>query len=186
VTPKGAEPTHIALLRAVNVTGRNRVAMAELRALFSRLGFGDAQTLLQSGNVLFRGGARSAAVLERVFEAETEKRLGVETDYFVRTAAEWRKMVADNPFPAEAKRDPGRLVAVCLKEAPGTANVKALQAAITGREVVRAKGREAYIVYPDGQGRSRLTNALIEKHLGTRGTARNWNTVLKLAALLEA
>ena len=64
------------------------------------------------------------------------------------------------------------------------ANVAALQKAIVGREVVRAKGRCAYIVYPDGIGRSKLTGALIEKKLGTRGTARNWNTVLKLRNLV--
>jgi uncharacterized protein (DUF1697 family) len=71
-------------------------------------------------------------------------------------------------------------------EAPGGAAVKALQAAVVGREVVRATGRQVYIVYPDGQGRSRLTNAAIEKRLGTRGTARNWNTVLRLAELVGA
>jgi uncharacterized protein (DUF1697 family) len=66
------------------------------------------------------------------------------------------------------------------------AAVAALQSAIAGRETVRAKGREAYITYPDGMGRSKLTTALIEKHLGCRGTARNWNTVLKLAAAAGA
>ena len=91
-----------------------------------------------------------------------------------------------NPFPAEAKSDPGHLVVMCLKSAPGREAVSALQQAISGREVIRAKGREAYIVYPDGIGRSRLTTALIEKKLGTRGTARNWNTVMKLAALADA
>ena len=71
-----------------------------------------------------------------------------------------------------------------LKSAPDATRVKALQAAIVGPEIVRAKGRHAYIVYPDGMGRSRLTSALIERTLGTRGTARNWNTVLKLGALV--
>jgi len=70
-----------------------------------------------------------------------------------------------------------------LRRAPDAKAVKALQAAIQGREVVRASGTHLYIVYPDGVGRSRLTNALIEKKLDTRGTARNWNTVLKLNAL---
>jgi uncharacterized protein (DUF1697 family) len=72
-----------------------------------------------------------------------------------------------------------------LKEAPSREDVIALQTAIKGREVVRAEGRHAYIVYPDGVGRSRLTNALIERKLGTRGTGRNWNTVLKLGALAD-
>ncbi len=75
---------------------------------------------------------------------------------------------------------------MALKGAPDAGAVAALQAAITGREVVRADGRHAYLVYPDGVGRSRLTLALIEKKLGTSGTARNWNTALKLAALAGA
>jgi uncharacterized protein (DUF1697 family) len=72
-----------------------------------------------------------------------------------------------------------------LKDAPKAGAVKALQAAITGREIVRAHGREAYLVYPDGIGPSKLTHALIEKTLGTRGTGRNWNTVLKLDVLVH-
>ena len=72
---------------------------------------------------------------------------------------------------------------MCLKAAPPPEAVAALQGSIAGRELVRAVGRQAYVVYPDGIGRSRLTNAVIEKRLGTRGTGRNWNTVLKLAAL---
>mgnify|MGYP002399900788 CR=1 FL=1 len=95
-------------------------------------------------------------------------------------------MVADNPFRVEAERDPGHLLVMFLKQAPTREAVTALQRAITGREVVRAEGRHAYLVYPDGVGRSRLTSALIEKHLGTRGTGRNWNTVQKLGALVEA
>jgi uncharacterized protein (DUF1697 family) len=70
-----------------------------------------------------------------------------------------------------------------FKSAPEPRDVKALQSAIAGSEVIRADGRQGYIIYPDGQGRSRLTNALIESRLGTKGTARNWNTVLKLASI---
>jgi uncharacterized protein (DUF1697 family) len=73
-----------------------------------------------------------------------------------------------------------------LKAAPDVKNVKALQAAITGPEIVRAEGKQAYIVYPSGIGRSRLASTLIEKKLGARGTGRNWNTILKLAALAKA
>ena len=95
-------------------------------------------------------------------------------------------MVAGNPFPEEAERDPSHLLVIFLKEAPDRKDVMALQSAIKGREVVRAKGRHAYVVYPDGIGRSRLTSALIEKKLATRGTGRNWNTVLKLGAAAGA
>ena len=177
--------TYVALLRAVNVAGHGMVAMADLRAMVEKMGFDDPRTLLQSGNLVFRSPARSPAQLERALEAETKQRLGVTTAYFVRTAQEWQAVVAGNPFKTEAKRDPGHLLLMCLKDPPVAPAVKALQAAISGREVLRAKGRHAYFVYPDGVGTSRLTNAVIEKKLGTSGTARNWNTVLKLNALVN-
>jgi uncharacterized protein (DUF1697 family) len=172
------------LLRAINLGGSRAVSMASLRTLLEKLGFAGVQTLLVSGNVVFESDGRKPSELEQLFEAETSRRLKVETDYFVRTAKEWSQIVAANPFPREAKRDPGRLIVVCLKKAVAASDVKALQAAIRGPEIVRAEGRQAYIVYPDGQGRSKLTAALIEAKLGARGTARNWNTVLKVAAML--
>jgi uncharacterized protein (DUF1697 family) len=173
----------VALLRAVNVAGQRMVAMSDLRGMLEDLGFTGVKSLLQSGNLVFRGDRRSGDSLERLLEAETAKRLKLSCDHFVRTADEWARVVADNPFPREAQRDPGHLVVMFLKAAASSKNVKALEAAIRGPELVRAQGKQLYLVYPAGIGRSKLTNALIEKHLGTRGTGRNWNTVLKLAAL---
>jgi uncharacterized protein (DUF1697 family) len=174
---------YFALLRAVNLPGYKQVAMAELREMLVKMGFGDVRSLLQSGNLAFRGKARASAPLERVLEAEAAKRLALETDFFVRTAEEWTEVIADNPFPREAQRDPGRLIVFFLKGTTVAEHVKALQAAIKGPEIVRGEGRQAYIFYPDGQGRSRLTATLIEKKLGARGTGRNWNTVLKLGQI---
>ena len=176
---------YLALLRAVNIGSHKQVAMADLRELLASLGFTEGRSLLQSGNLVFRSRARASAQLERLLEAEAEKRLALQTDFFVRPAEEWKEVIANNPFRAEAKRDPGHLVTFCLKDAPDPKDVAALQAAITGPEIVRGKGRQAYIVYPDGIGRSRLTSALIERKLGTRATGRNWNTVLKLGAAAE-
>jgi uncharacterized protein (DUF1697 family) len=178
--------THIGLLRAVNLGATNKIAMSDLRAIATDLGMRDPQTLLQSGNVVFRSDRTSTATIERLFEEETRTRLNLTTDYFVRTAKEWRAIVAANPFPTEAERDPGHLLLICLKDAPDKTAVTELQKAIKGREVVRAVGKQAYIVYPDGVGRSKLSAVMIEKWLGTRGTGRNWNTVLKLQALTKA
>jgi uncharacterized protein (DUF1697 family) len=177
-------PTQIALLRAVNVGGLN-LAMADLKAMFEALDFADVRTLLQTGNVVFTGGRKTGAALESFLEAETRKRLNLGCDYLVRTSAEWIDLVAGNPFPDEARRDPSHLLVMPLKTAPGQREVAALQAAIEGREVVKAKGQVLYIVYPDGIGRSKLTVSLIEKKLGTRGTCRNWNTTLKLLAMAQ-
>ena len=175
----------VALLRAVNVGGRGTVAMADLRELLSGLGLGQPRSLLNSGNLVFEAPRRAAAALERLLEREAAARLGLETDFVVRTATEWRELVAANPFTDEARDDPGHLLAMVLKGAPSAAALAALRDGIVGRERVELAGRTAYLVYPDGVGRSRLTAALIEKRLGTRGTARNWNTVLKLQAALQ-
>jgi uncharacterized protein (DUF1697 family) len=177
---------HVALLRAVNLGGRTQVEMSDLRNLLIELGFEQVRSLLNSGNLVFSGGRKTGATLERLLETEAEKRLDLRTDFHVRTADEWAKVVAENPFPAEAKRDPGHLVVMFLKKAPNAKAVETLRAAITGPEIIDAVGRHAYIVYPDGIGRSRLTNKLIDSKLGTRGTGRNWNTVLKLADLVQA
>jgi uncharacterized protein (DUF1697 family) len=155
--------------------------MSDLRDMLTSLGFEDARSLLQSGNLIFRSKPR--AKLEQLLESEAQKRLGVDAAFFVRTAEEMRAIVANNPFRDEAKSDPGYLIVLFLKDEVSATAVKALQDAIKGREVIRAVGRNAYVVYPDGVGRSKLTNAVIEKKLGTRATGRNWNTVLKLEAI---
>ncbi len=136
--------------------------------------------------MVFPAPGRPDATLEARLEREALARLGLTTSFFVRTAAEWRALVAANPFPREAEDDPGHLVVHFLKAPVPAAVLRGLQAAIVGRETVRAVGRQAYITYPDGIGRSRLTPALLDAKLGQRGTARNWNTVRKLAVLAGA
>jgi uncharacterized protein (DUF1697 family) len=177
---------HIALLRAVNVGGTAKMPMAELRALCERLGLKSVRTLLHSGNLVFEAGSRSPAACEKLLQAACAKAFSLETDIYVRTPGEIEAVLARNPFPAEARDDPAHLHVLFLRAAPDPQAFKTLQAAIKGRETVRGVGREAYIVYPDGAGTSKLTLRLIEKHLGTTGTMRNWNTVGKLAVLMKA
>jgi uncharacterized protein (DUF1697 family) len=176
---------YVALLRGINVGGNAILPMAEVRAFFEGMGVGEVKTLLQSGNVVFSGKVADGAALEKKLEAAAKKKFGREIGFFVRDAAERKGIVAGNPFADEAKRDPGRLVVMCLKAAPKKGALAALKAAIVGRETFRAGEGCLYIYYPDGQGTSKFTNALIERKLGTNGTARNWNTVLKIAAMLE-
>jgi uncharacterized protein (DUF1697 family) len=176
-------PSHVALLRAVNVGGRS-LAMADLRKVAEGLGYGDVTTLLQSGNLVFDAKGRADA-LEKALEAALKKQVGLEADVMIRTAGELDAVIAANPFPGEAKSDPGHLVVMFLKDRVSAKDVAALQDAVKGRELIRPDGRELYITYPDGIGRSKLTGAVIEKKLAVRGTARNWNTVTKLAALVR-
>ncbi len=176
---------HVALLRGINVGGRNLVAMSDLRDLLGDLGFTGVRTLLQSGNLVFQSDRLTGATLERLLEKETSKRLGVSADYVIRSAEEWETIVARNPCAKEAKSDPSHLVVMFLKSAPSATHVDALQASIKGPEIIRCDRKQLYVVYPAGIGRSKLTGTLIEQKLGSRGTARNWNTILKIAALFE-
>src|SRR5213595_2605991 len=108
----------IALLRGINVGGHKPVAMSDLRAFLTDLGFGDARSLLQSGNLVFTSEALAGAALEQLLEAEAEKWLGLQTDFIVRSQEEWASVIADNPFGDEARRDPGHLLVMALKDAP--------------------------------------------------------------------
>ena len=176
--------SHVALLRGINVGGARKIAMPALLALLKDLGLDNAKSLLQSGNLVFQSDGKSATELEKLLETEALKRLALNTDFIVRTGAEWARIIERNPFPEEAKTDPSHLVVVFLKAAPSKSAGDALRKAITGPELIRFDGRQAYVTYPDGIGRSRLTNTLIEAKLGMRGTARNWNTVAKIGAML--
>ncbi|HLK26134.1 MAG TPA: DUF1697 domain-containing protein [Caulobacteraceae bacterium] len=177
-------PTAIALLRAVNVGGRS-VKMAALVSLAREMGFQNPRTLLQSGNLVFETAETADGALEARLEAAAQPRFGFPIDFICRTAAEWRELIAGNPFPDAAKADPARLLATLLKRSPPDGGMETLRAAIKGREQAALAGRTLYVVYPDGIGRSRLTGAVIERHLKGQGTARNWNTVLKLADMLD-
>ena len=171
------------LLRAVNVGGRP-LRMEDLRRIASGLGFGSPQTLLASGNLLFETAeppAKAGARLEAAILAE----LNLAADVMVRDRAELDATLAANPFPRQAREEPNRLMAMFLN-GPPQSELDALAPACVAGEEVRAGPDCLYIWYPAGAGTSKLSNGLIERRLKVRGTARNWNTVGKLAALLAA
>lgn len=176
-------PSRIALFRAVNVSGANKVAMTDLKAMFEDIGLGPARTLQAAGSVVFHGPG-SDATLEVLLETEAANRFGLKSPVFVRDAAEWDAIVAANPFDEAARDHPSRLMVMPLKGAPAAEGVAAVQAAAQDGERIAAWGRCAYLFYPGGAGTSKLTPKLIERGLGFPGTARNWNTALKLAAMM--
>lgn len=175
--------TYIALLRGINVGGKNMVKMAELKAMLSELGFEDVQILLQSGNVVFRAKKSSREALEKRLREESEKRLGCKAEYFVRTREEWSDLIEKNPFPEMAKEDPSHLLAVLLKSAPSSHEVAEMQKRIKGPEQIRAGSEHFYITYPEGIGTSTVVKTPGWNKMVGVGTGRNWNTVLKLAEM---
>jgi uncharacterized protein (DUF1697 family) len=174
-----------ALLRAVNVGGTSITKMAELKALCEGIGFGDVRTLLQSGNIVFAANGRDNDLAKKLADAIEESH-GFRPAIAVRTAAEIADAIKCNPFKAETKADP-RFVVVGFLAGPPTAGAAGRVAAVTGAagERLKLSGRELYIHYPEGQGRSKVTNAVLERALGVPVTVRNWNTVTKLGEMLQ-
>jgi uncharacterized protein (DUF1697 family) len=186
-------PTHVALLRGINVGGRNKVAMADLRRVVESLGHGDVATYIQSGNVLFTSNDTDTAAIAAKLERALERAVGVRSSVVVLSRAELAKVVADNPFPDEA--DPKHLHAIFrgakvgANQAAAIADAERRAADKGGRDQARVVGRTVYLRTPDGLGRSELAAQLARADPSASdrgGTARNWATVTRLLAMLDA
>jgi uncharacterized protein (DUF1697 family) len=171
-------PSHVALLRGINVGGRARVAMADLREVVASLGYEDVATYVQSGNVVFTAEAPDAAALE----AAIAKRLDVSPAVVVLSREELEQVVADNPWPDE--RDGKHLHVVFTAGEPDADVVAAAQEKAAGGDEARIVGGTLYMHTPNGLGRSKLA-AELSRRGSKDGTARNWTTVSKLLAMLS-
>jgi uncharacterized protein (DUF1697 family) len=188
-------PTHVALLRGINLGGRNRVAMADLRAVVGELGHADVSTYIQSGNVLFTAPPDiGPPAIAQAMTAAIAAELGVTAPVVVVTRGELSGIVDANPFPV--KPEPRRVHAVVLSEPAGADLLGKLDAAVAqaaaagAPDSVRAAGRALYVHTPEGYGTSDLAQAVIKivnsPKTGVTGTARNWATMTKLLELCGA
>jgi uncharacterized protein (DUF1697 family) len=195
-------PSHIALLRGINVGGRNQVAMADLRRIASSLGHTDVATYIQSGNVVFTPkeadtadtdtAETDTAVLAADLEQGIAAALGVGCRVAVLSREELAQVARDNPYPDEA--NPKFVHAVFLTGQPGPELLERIAAAELkvaekgSRDTVRVVGKAVFLHTPDGYGRSDLAAALLRivERPELSGTARNWATVTKLLDLCGA
>ncbi|MCD0481044.1 DUF1697 domain-containing protein [Streptacidiphilus sp. ASG 303] len=176
-------PVHIALLRGVNVGGRTRVGMADLRELFTGLGHGDVRTYLQSGNVVFTAAAdRDARTLAAEAEERIAAELGVDTAVLLRTGGDLARILASHPFAGE-EPDPAALHVTFLAEEPAPDRAARLEVPPGETARFSLQGREVHLHCPDGYGRTKLNNAFVERRLGVAATTRNRRTVTALHAL---
>lgn len=176
----------LTLLRGINVGGNKQIKMAGLKTLLELLGLRSVQTLLQSGNVIFESDQTDPDQLTPQIEAGIEQTFGFRSAVILRTREQVKTVIEGHPFSADQLAEPGKAVVMFLRTAPETKAFESLQNAYSGPEEFHLKGTELYLYYNNGLGRSKLTNALIEKKLQTTGTARNWNTVTRLLTLAEA
>ncbi len=176
------------MLRGVNVGGHNKIKMEELRKLYASLKLEDPQTYVQSGNVIFRTRKTDEKALAKDIQAGIEKKFGCRPEIILRSTAELREIIAANPFAKRADIEPGKLLVSFLLSDPSAEARKKLAELTAIPEELHIMGRELYIYFPDGQGKSKLAPVL-DRILKVPATGRNWNSVTRIfeiAAQLEA
>ncbi len=177
--------TCVSLFRGINVGGHQAVRMDELKDLHASLGFKDVVTYIQSGNVVFSSDDADLAQLPKDIEDGFAQKFGFRVQVMVRTAAEFREIMENNPFQNQSMREPKWVIVLFLATRPDRTALEDLQKAYAGPEEFYLTGQELYVYYANGIGRSKLTLSLLEKKLKTQGTARNWNTILQLQKMIQ-
>ena len=179
-------PTYVALLRAVNLGGYGKIAMADFRKLLEELGFKKVETYIQSGNAVFEAKG-SAAKVTSAIAVELEKLMGAHLEVMVRTHEELSRIIADNPFAAEAAADGARVHVAFLAGRAAAGAQDELEGIVTKyparRDRFHLAGDVVYLHLPDGAAETKFSGKTLDKAIGVPGTGRNWNTVLKLHAM---
>ncbi|HYH06173.1 MAG TPA: DUF1697 domain-containing protein [Thermoanaerobaculia bacterium] len=179
-------PVFIAMLRGVNVGGHQKLTSAALKEVCESAGFTAVRTYLQSGNVVFASTSRSRTAIASRLRAALAKRTGVDVAVLLRTPADFRAVIDENPMSGAAEEQPNRFL-VAFLEKPLDAKTKALlERERNDPERLHFGRLELYAYLPAGSGTSKLGNVLTAKRLGVDCTTRNWNTVTALLALAEA
>lgn len=175
----GTVTTYVALLYSVVLTAERRVGMGDLKAMAADLGFAAPRTVASTGNLIFETEETREAVLEAAFAA----RFGRPVDILLRTAEDWRRLAAANPFPAEAAEDGASVHVRVMRKAPSAMAVEALRSrAVSGERMVLVE-RDLWVHFPQEAGRSKLLPVLTPRHLDV-GTLRNANIVERIARAL--
>ncbi len=174
---------YLALLRGINVGGKNKLPMKDLVEIFTAAGCADVRTYIQSGNVLFRASPGSLAQLPNLIVTRITDRFGYRTPVILRTVEQLRDVISNNPFrKAGAPED--SLHVMFLANAPSSRSVENLDPDRSPPDTFLVRGQEIYLQLPNGAGNSKLTNSYFDSKLSTTSTSRNWRTVTKLLELM--
>lgn len=173
----------LALMRGINVGGKNILPMLELAAMFESAGCTGVRTFIQSGNVIFKASPKICKGLGLAIAEQITKKYGYRTPVILRTIEQLRETIAGNPFRDEG--DEEHLHVMFLQDKPGAGRVAALDANRSLPDRFLVRGADIYLHLPNRAGRSKLTNAWFDSQLSTVSTARNWRTVRKLLELME-
>ncbi len=185
VSPSKTWPIQLALLRGINVGGKNMLPMKHLAKIFEDAGCIDVRTYIQSGNVIFRARNNAVEKLPGRIATQIAESFGYGTPVVLRTATELGEAILQNPF-VKAGADENTLHVYFLASLPTKENVEDLDPDRSRPDAFAVVNREIYLRLPNGMGRTKLTNAYFDSKLATTSTARNWRTVIKLFELMKS
>lgn len=176
--------TWVALLRGINLGSHNKVAMAELRQMADELGLTNPETYLRSGNLVIDTDLSESALVQTLVDG-IEERFGLQVPVICRSSDELGEIASSHPFSTLGLDDKFLHVAFLDRE-PEDRVKEMIDPADYPPDRLEADGREIYLAYPEGSGRSKLNQGLLESRLGVSVTARNWRTVTKLAEMVDS
>lgn len=173
--------TYISILRGINVGGKRKLKMDELKALYRKLGFSEVSSYIQSGNVVFQHQEEDPAHLARMISNAIEENFQLNVPVIIRSAQQMQKLLSENPFLANSEES--QLHLTFLSEIPADEASAALKAFSAGNDQFELVQDHVFIVCQGKYHQSKLSNAFFEKKLGVQATTRNWKTVKKLAEM---
>lgn len=174
---------YISILRGINVSGQKKILMADLKALYETQGFGHVITYIQSGNVIFDSDAEAGEVKAEIEQA-IKTQYGFEVPVDVRTEADYQAIIDNCPFgEVNVEQDGTKILVTFLSGVPNAEKLEQAQKFATQSETMILNGTTLYLHCPNGYGKTKLSNAFLEKKLGLSATTRNWKSVLKLREL---
>jgi uncharacterized protein (DUF1697 family) len=175
--------TYLALLRGINLGPKNKIAMSDLAKIFNQAGCGDVRTYILSGNVIFKASSELSGRLPDLIKAQIEKSFGYKVPMTLRTAGEMRAVIRNNPFLKEGAAE-DILHVMFLADLPKPSAVKNLDPDRSPPNRFIVRGKEVYLLLPNGFAQNKLTSSYFDSKLGTIGTVRTWRTVIRLLELM--
>ncbi|WP_297099114.1 DUF1697 domain-containing protein [uncultured Draconibacterium sp.] len=172
--------TYVAILRGINVSGKNKIKMDALKSSFSSLGFEQVQTYIQSGNVVFKYQEMSSEDLAELINKQILDDFGFDVPVLVLDSVQLETIVKNNPFVGDESKEVQFLHVTFLKETPKNVNNEKINSYVKAEEEFEVSECAVYLYCPHGYGKTKLNNNFFESQLKVTATTRNWKTTLKL------
>lgn len=178
--------TYISFLRGINMTGHNSLKMTDLADLYRKLGFKNAETYIQSGNVIFSSddGSNESELGLKIEKGILEK-FNYIVPVMIRTNKELSVLFSSNPFLNEPGFDPSKMAVIFLHEEPSENQLQKVVNIEYPPDKFKIIGREIFIYCPNGFGKTKIYTNFFEKKIGVSGTGRNWKTITTLLGIAE-